>query len=141
MRIDGTTRKRLERLTLVAVVTLPMTACSGTAGSRRPSAQDRTKVCAPDQEFCDDDLPSIDRSVPAGSGVPIDSPSDPGLLPGIDSSYSPDDGYSDLHYAPDDGQHQHVSFCDGDGNPIPPPSEQELNTPPPDGSWCQPVLA
>src|SRR5262249_31785640 len=123
MRIRTKTRCGLERLTLAAVCTLPLTACSGSY-SAPPSNRDSSKLCGPEEEFCNVQPGAQGTGIPAGGGVPIDSPSDPSLPPGIEASYSPDEGvFTELHYAPDDGQHQPVSFCDAYDNPIPSPSE------------------
>lgn len=145
MQIRRTTRCGLERLTLAAVFTLPLTACSGsvpgTPSNRDSSKLDPPGTCAPEDEFCNIPPQQQGTGIPAGGGVPIDSPADPSLPPGIEASYSPDDGvFTELHYAPDDGQHQPVSFCDAYDNPIPPPSEEELNTPPPENSNCLGVV-
>ena len=128
-------------MALAAVMTLPTTGCGGGNASSASAEHDKGKLdtseCAPTDEFCGVTPGTAGSQIPSGSGVPISDPADPSQLPGIDADYSADEGsFSNLRYAPDDGQHKQVAFCEYDGNPIPAPSEAELNSPPPDGSQC-----
>lgn len=95
----------------------------------------------PEANPCVIDTGAVGTHIPATPAPGAVTPLAPTLLPGLSASYHestpPGNGYfSDLRYAPNDGQHEPPRFCDAYGNPIPTPSEAQLNAAPQPGSVC-----